>query len=198
MIRINLLGLPKPKKGKRGGISGPAITMEGPSIMVVAAVALLIAAGVSYWMYNSANRTHEELATKMRQADTRLTTLKGVKAKWEEKDKQAKALQKRFDVIDQLRAAQKGPVDLLTTLADTVSNSDAVWLDSMVEDGNNVNLNGVALSNVALANYMTNLKKSGYFKNVELKETSQNDIKNIQAFSFTLTCERIAAAPKKA
>lgn len=195
MIRINLLGLPKPKKGKRGG-GGPALSMEGPSIMVVGAVALLLAAGVSYWMYNSANKQKEQLVKDTQQAKTRLATLNGVKAKWEEKDKQAKALQKRFDVIDQLRAAQKGPVDLLATLGDTITNSDAVWLSVMRDDGNSVTLNGVALSNVALANLMTNLKKSGYFKNIELKETLQDDIKNIQAFTFELVCEK--AQPKKA
>ncbi len=195
MIRINLLGLPKPKKGKRGG-GGAGLTMEGPSIIVVGAVALVIAAGASYWMYNSANKQHDQLTRDIQKAETRLSALKGVKAKWEEKDKQAKALQKRFDVIDQLRAAQKGPVELLSTLGDTITNSDAVWLNSMKDEGNKVTLQGVALSNVALANLMTNLKKSGYFKDVELKETIQDDIKSIQAFSFELVCEK--TAPKKA
>jgi len=194
MIRINLLGIPKPKKGKRGG-GGPALSVEGPSILIIGALALLVSCGVSYYLYNSANKEHEKLAKDMTVADTRIKQLSGVKAKYEEKDKQAKMLQKRFDVIDQLRAAQKGPVELLASLADTVNASDAVWLNTMKDEGNNVTLDGVALSNVALANFMTNLKKSGTFKNVELKETLQTDFKNIQAFNFTLVCER--TSPKK-
>jgi type IV pilus assembly protein PilN len=195
MIRINLLGIAKPKKGKRGG-GGPAMSVEGPSILIIGAIALLISAGVSYYLYNDANKQHTQLATKLSQAEVRIKQLSGVKAKYEEKDKQAKMLQKRFDVIDQLRAAQKGPVELLAMLGDTVNQSDAVWLNTMKDEGNNVTLDGVALSNVALANYMTNLKKSGYFKNVELKETAQSDFKTIQAFNFTLVCEK--ASPKKA
>jgi Tfp pilus assembly protein PilN len=65
----------------------------------------------------------------------------------------------------------------------------------MKDEGSTVTLDGVALSNVALANLMTNLKKGGYFKNVELKETSQEDFKTVQAFNFTLVCEK--ASPKK-
>lgn len=194
MIRINLLGLPKPKKGKRAG-AAPAMSGEGPSILIIATVLLAIAAGGSYFWFNQANQQHEKIQAQLRDADVRIKQLSGVKAKYEEKDKQAKQLQKRFDVIDQLRAAQKGPVELLAALSDTVNNSDAVWLKTMRDEGGNVTLEGTALSNVALANLMTNLKKGGFFKNVELKETQQEDVKSIQAFQFTLVCEK--ASPKK-
>jgi type IV pilus assembly protein PilN len=194
MIRINLLGTPKPKKGKRGG-GGPALSVEGPSILITGAVLFAIAAGGSFYMYNAAVKQHEKIANQLRDADTRIKQLAGIKVKYEEKDKQAKALQKRFDVIDQLRAAQKGPVELLSMLGDTVTGSEAVWLNTMRDEGNNVTLDGVALSNVALANLMTNLKKTGYFKTVELKETTQEDVKTIQAFTFTLVCEK--TGPKK-
>ena len=194
MIRINLLGIAKPKKGKRGG-GVPAMSVEGPSILIVGVVLIAISLAGSYFYYNVANKHHEELTSNLAKAEDRIKQLSGIKTKYEEKDKQAKMLQKRFDVIDQLRAAQKGPVDLLATLGDTVNNSDAVWLNVMKDEGANVTLDGVALSNVALANLMTNLKKTGYFKNVELKETLQGDLKNIQTFNFTLVCEK--ASPKK-
>jgi type IV pilus assembly protein PilN len=194
MIRINLLGISKPKKGKRGG-GGPAMSVEGPSILIVGVVLIAISLAGSYFYYNVANKHHDELTASLTKADDRIHQLSGIKTKYEEKDKQAKMLQKRFDVIDQLRAAQKGPVELLATLGDTVNSSEAVWLNTMKDDGGSVTLDGVALSNVALANLMTNLKKTGYFKNVELKETLQGDFKNIQTFNFTLVCEK--ASPKK-
>ena len=146
-------------------------------------------------MAATSGTTRPKIASQLRDAEVRIKQLSGVKAKYEEKDKQAKMLQKRFDVIDQLRAAQKGPVELLASLSDTVNNSDAVWLKTMRDEGNTVTLDGVALSNVALANLMTNLRKGGYFKNVELKETAQEDFKTVQAFNFTLVCEK--ASPKK-
>ena len=37
---------------------------------------------------------------------------------------------------------------------------------------------------------MRNLEKTGYFKSVEIQETFQDDqLKEVQAFQFTLTCE---------
>jgi Tfp pilus assembly protein PilN len=47
------------------------------------------------------------------------------------------------------------------------------------------------LSETAVANLITNLQKSGYFKTVEMKETYQDaSTKEMQAFVFTITCEK--------
>jgi len=41
------------------------------------------------------------------------------------------------------------------------------------------------------ANLISNLQKTGFFKNIEIKESYQDDaIKDMQAFQFTLTCEK--------
>ena len=43
----------------------------------------------------------------------------------------------------------------------------------------------------AVASLILNLQKTGYFKNIEIKETFQDDTyKEMQAFQFTLTCEK--------
>jgi Tfp pilus assembly protein PilN len=96
------------------------------------------------------------------------------------------------DVIDGLRAAQSGgPVNLMAMLGQTVNNTEAVWLSKMDDSGPSVNLEGMALSADAVANLIANLQKTGYFKNVEIKETFQDEtIKDMQAFQFTLTCEK--------
>ena len=61
----------------------------------------------------------------------------------------------------------------------------------MDDSGPTVNLEGMALSADAVANLIANLQKTGYFKNVEIKETYQDEqVKDMQAFQFTLTCEK--------
>jgi Tfp pilus assembly protein PilN len=61
----------------------------------------------------------------------------------------------------------------------------------MNDDGKAVSVDGMALSTTAVANLIGNLKKSGYFKTIELKETSQDEsVKEYQAFTFTLVCEK--------
>jgi len=95
------------------------------------------------------------------------------------------------DVIDGLRQSQTGPVNLLAMLGETVNNTEAVWLNKMDDQGANVSLEGTALSTDAVANLIANLQKTGYFKTVEIKETYQDEgIKDMQAFQFTLTCEK--------
>ena len=96
-----------------------------------------------------------------------------------------------MDVIDQLRKNQSGPVELLNTLADTVSGTEAVWLSVVKDTGPSVDINGTALSADAVASLIQNLQKTGVFRNIEIKETYQDDTnKEMQAFQFTLTCEK--------
>jgi len=62
----------------------------------------------------------------------------------------------------------------------------------MNDTGAVINLQGTALSSTAVANLMTNLKKSNYFKSIEIKETYQDEqIKDMQAFQFSITCEKL-------
>jgi Tfp pilus assembly protein PilN len=64
-------------------------------------------------------------------------------------------------------------------------------LNAMNDAGANVNVEGVALSTNAVANLMTNLMRTGYFKSVEIKDTYQDEQQTkIQAFNFSLICEK--------
>src|SRR5438270_1990774 len=200
MIRINLLGLPRQKKGKRGSAAaaGTAMAMpsmggdgQGPSIIVVLVIGLLVGAGGFWYTYHSADKASQKLAADIDAANKEGVRLAGVKVKYEQRKKEAEASEKRVKVIDQLRADQGGPVDLLNTIGATVNNTDAVWLLNMTETGQSIGIDGMALSTQAVANLMTNLKRSGYFKSVEIKETTQDPgFKEAQAFTFSLTCEK--------
>jgi Tfp pilus assembly protein PilN len=54
-----------------------------------------------------------------------------------------------------------------------------------------VDIEGMALSTDAVAALIGNLQKTGHFKNIEIKETYQDEsYKDMQAFQFTLTCEK--------
>jgi Tfp pilus assembly protein PilN len=79
----------------------------------------------------------------------------------------------------------------LNTIGNTVNNTDAVWLSGMTETSSSINIEGMALSTQAVANLITNLKRTGYFKNVEIKDAIQDpQAKEIQTFNFTLQCEK--------
>ena len=186
MIRINLLGTPKPK------IRAPRITMSAPSMKVVVLALVVLVVGGLYLMYWRTNKVHDQLQADLRDANKELAALAGVKAIWVQKQKEADVLKRKIGIVDQLRANQSGPVQLLNMVAATVTSTDAVWLHRMSDDGNAITMEGMALSTTAVANLITNLRKTGYFKTVELKETVQDErLKEYQAFAFTLICEKL-------
>jgi type IV pilus assembly protein PilN len=192
MIRINLLGTPKPKnKRSRVAIAAPAMELGevgSPAMKILVAIVLAGGLNAAYW-YQLDNQA-VAIAAKMKVAEQHNRELAGVKAKYLERQKQADNYKHRVDVIDQLRKAQTGPVNLLDTLGQTVNSTEAVWLNSMKTQGANISIQGMALSADAVANLISNLQKTGYFKSIEIKETFQDDsVKDMQAFQFELTCE---------
>ncbi len=192
MIRINLLGAPKPKS-KKGGGSAAVVIEAGPGgsptikILIVLVLVGLVNAG--YW--RQLDREKSNIEQKMKAAEQKNRELADVKARYLERQRQAQAYKRRVDVIDQLRSGQSGPVNLLNMIGDTVNGTEAVWLSTMKDQGKNVDIEGVALSTDAVANLIANLQKTGFFKNIEIKETFQDEqVKDMQAFQFTLTCEK--------
>jgi Tfp pilus assembly protein PilN len=187
MIRINLLGVPKSKKTKRA-----SFTMgEGTNIMVILLVLAGAAAAGNYGYYAYLNNQTTKLQADLDMAKRENATLAGAKAKYQEREKVFQLYDRRVKVIHQLQEAQSGPSDLMNTVASTVSSTDAVWLSTMNDDGKNINLVGTAISANAVANLISNLKKTNYFKTIEIKETYQDEsVKDLQAFSFTIICEK--------
>lgn len=191
MIRINLLGVPKAKKGKRQTVSFAGGGDGTRSVTGVLVVLLLLAVAGNYFYYWSLGKQAVTLKQKMADANRENLRLAEVKAKYLELEKQKDIYERRVNLIHQLQDNRSGPATLLTTISDTVNKTDAVWLNIMKEDGNNIQMEGVALSVDAVASLMHNLKRSGYFKNIEIKDTYQDDIvKDMAAFVFILVCEK--------
>jgi len=195
MIRINLLGAPKPKSGKKSAaVAMPSMegVSSGSPLLPIAAVVILFAlVNAGYWY----RLDHEKKAidAQMRLAEQKNRELADIKARYMERQRQADAYKRRVDVIDNLRNNQTGPVNLLAMIGETVNGTEAVWLNSLQDQGASVAIDGMALSTDAVANLITNLKKTGYFRNIEIKESIQDEqIKDMQAFQFTLTCEKAA------
>jgi len=192
MIRINLLGAPKPKNKKASASSMQSVDMgEVGSPMLKIIVCLLLAGVLNGAYLLQLDREKKSIAIKMEQAEQKNRELADVKARYLERQRQAENYKRRVDVIDQLRKAQTGPVDLLAMVGETINNTEAVWLNNVKDRGASVDIEGMALSPDAVANLISNLQKTGYFRNIEIKEAIQDEqIKDMQAFIFTLTCER--------
>src|SRR5579859_14178 len=110
MIRINLSGAPRPKKGKRASV--PSVGGEGPNPMVVIALLAILGVGGNGYYYMKLSNEAKKITADKAKAMEENHRLAAVKAKFDEAEKQKEVFRKRVDVIDKLRSAQSGPVNL--------------------------------------------------------------------------------------
>jgi len=192
MIRINLLDAPKPK-GKRSIASAlPSIEVGdvgSPRTKILVIVGLAAVLNLGYWYRLDAQK--KSIEKQMAAAEQKNRELADVKARYMARQREAENYKRRVDVIDQLRQNQMGPVNLLAMVGETVNHTEAIWLNNLKDEGGSVDIEGMALSEDAVANLVSNLQKTGFFGSIEMKESMQDEtIKDMQAFQFTLTCAK--------
>jgi Tfp pilus assembly protein PilN len=182
MIRINLLGQARPKAAKT------AVPVEATMQAVMAIFALaaaIVVLGIIYYQQTSEyNRT-----------EARITALKAEKASLQQVkqdvtrfESQKATLQERIDVIETLQKNRSGGQDLLQMVANTVVRVDEVWLTSLTRSGNSIEVEGEAGNISAVANFITQMKRSGYFDNVEIKDAKENDIRpGVETYAFSMS-----------
>ena len=198
MIRINLLGQARPKAAKQ------AVPLEATMQILFAVVAIglaIVILGITYYQ-----QKRQLDATNKRIAALRVekASLEQIKLDVERFEAQRSILQQRINVIETLQRNRSGAEDLLQAVANTVGRVDALWLTSLTRNGDSLQIEGVAGSINAVANLITELKRSGYFDKVEIKSAKENDLQpSVETFGFSMTAaiaaERSApAAPEPA
>ncbi len=184
MIRINLLGQVRPKASRR------AVPLEATLQVLLFVFSLIAALGFLAVDYYQTNRRISELQAKIRNKQSEKARLEDLKRQVENFERQKAVLQQRIAVIEELQRNRTGGQELLDMIATTVTRTDALWLTSLTRKGNALTFEGTAASINAVANFITQLKRSGYFQKVEIKESKQDE-KNpgVQTFIFTLMAE---------
>ena len=195
MIRINLLGRTRPKATRT------SVPLEATLQYVLLAIALVVSGGALYGHYLLLDRENTKVAAHIVKQKGEKARLEQLKAQVDNFEKQKAVLQTRIGVIETLQRNRTGGQELLDAIANTVSRTDTLWLISVERKGDELTINGAAGSINAVANYITQLKRSGYFQTVEIKESHQDDTnKAVEIFTFSLTAQfgltqSAAAAP---
>jgi type IV pilus assembly protein PilN len=123
-----------------------------------------------------------------------------VLAKIEQHKKTKLELERKSAVIDKLKTDSSLTVRVLDEVASKVDN-DRMWLDSLNQQGNSLQLTGVSLDNESVAQFMDNLKLSPFVREVELTDSSQKILSGRDLKSFSLSCSvappgtELASAP---
>jgi Tfp pilus assembly protein PilN len=190
MIRINLLGQVRPKSARRPVDTGAALP-----VVFIGAGLVLGALVLGFFYYTWQKQLNEENA-RIKILTAQKADLEQTKLQVEAFEKQKVVLQQRVATIEQLQRDRTGGQELLDMVANTVSRTENLWLTEMTRKGNTLAIEGSSASINSVANFITALKRSGYFQKVEIKESKQDD-KNlaVQTFLFQISAE-IAPPPE--
>jgi Tfp pilus assembly protein PilN len=188
LIKINLVreGRAVRGAGAAPGAAAAAIATAGPSnlntMLVVAGLAIGLVVGGGWWVVekNKLSGKRDEVASKTREAQRLESIIKEV----EEYQRRKDSLQKRIDLINQLKQNQKGPVKIMDRVSQDLP--DLVWLDKMTMSGGLISITGRGLNPNAIANFVEAIKKDPLFEEPDLSSLSQVTV-SPPVYTFDMT-----------
>jgi type IV pilus assembly protein PilN len=182
MIRINLA----PSEARR---SGPSLSLSLPSFnlgILFAIVYVAALGGLGFHWYGLAaeeSRLTAEVDRLTREAASLKTTLgQGANVK-----NQLAEVKRRVGVLEELTKGQGKSIALLDVFVDTVPRD--LWITSLEQKETQLKLSGTAFSTTAVSDFMSNLKSSGKFKDVDIVVSRQAIDKTPSLVTFEVTCK---------
>ncbi|SHO51974.1 PilN domain-containing protein [Desulfopila aestuarii] len=183
MIRINLLPVRQLKKRAKARNQIVAVTIGFIFFLAaLGAVAYLQTMKVS------------ALQTAIADTNREIEKFKPVLAQIKQIEATQKELERKSAVIDKLKSDSSLTVRVLDEVANIIDN-ERMWLLDLNQQGGSLSLNGVALDNQTVAEFMDDLKLSPFVSNVELTDSSLRKIAGRDLKSFSLSCSVSQPAP---
>jgi type IV pilus assembly protein PilN len=177
MIRINLLPGPKGKQAK------PQYDVRA-QVLLGAGVIVIVLAGC--WWYSASldselEAQQEEKASREKQVAQLKEQVKQV----QDFEQRKKLLEDKNRVIDQLEQSRLGPVKVLDHVSQSLEPLK-VWLTRLGVSSDAVELEGRALTNDDVVEFVNNLRRTEYFTNISLQESKAAVENKINLYQFKL------------
>jgi len=175
MIKINLLPVRATRKKE-----------ATQRHLILFGIGLVLVLLVCVAMYATKKKDVAKLQRQNQDLVDEIDNLKLIIPEVEELEKTKAALEKKKEIIAQLRASKMGPVHMLDEIA--IRIPEKLWLASLAQEGKRVSLTGNAINNEVIATFMSNLEQSPYFSDVFLVtiKVSQRGEK-LKEFEITAT-----------
>ena len=188
MIRINLLPFRAARKKED--------IRRQLSVFALSIVFVLIAAGYfSYYLSGKIKALNKKVQSTQAQVDKYNKINKEIA----DIKKKLDLLNKKIDVIKTLDLTRKAPVELLDDMS-RLTVEKRMWYTELVEKGGTVKVEGIALDNPTIAEFMTRLETSKKYQNVKLvsinKDTSIEGL-NLKTFNISFKKLLPKAQPKQ-
>ncbi len=178
MIKINLLSQLRAKKVKKQAEVQYQLWLFGGFLAV-----LILVLGY-FWFY--LNDRIDNLQGEKVALERNLTILKQKVKEVENFEKDKKIFEEKIKVIQQLKLNQSGPVHLLDEVSRNLPSR--VWLIGLTQRGKNVGIEGKAMTNSELVDFIDNLKRSKFFLDIQILESRQAVEGNVPIYNFKLNC----------
>ena len=173
MIRINLLSAREIRAeiGRRQDL-----TVAAASLGVTLALILIV------FLYQFSRSTL--LSSRLSGMRQEIAALENRAKEVTELQKNIGELKQKVKVIDDLSKKKVGPVRVMESLSG--ATPVRLWLTEFKENAGNLSLNGMAVDNQTVADFLKALSSTAYFKDVELVETSQAEQDKLLLKKFSL------------
>ena len=184
MIKINLVG-----ERKRPAAPGPSQLkgiQEGANVGLWALVGLILAGVlVTLGHLYILNGNLQDMLTQVAEAEEEVKELEPYIREVEEYKAKKAELERKVQVIQQLKTNQRGPVQIM----DRVSRAlpELLWLTRMDVSPTTITISGEAFNTNAVANFIENLDRVPEFQEPILRDTSQRGqiYTFVVAFNYT-------------
>jgi type IV pilus assembly protein PilN len=188
MIKINLIAegrkpvVARQQRPSGGAPKVPFVAGENIALWMLLA-GLLVGLGVLAFYFLTLRGTINDNEQQIREARKQVEELREIIRQVEEFERKEAELNKKIQVIQQLKDNQRGPVDTM----DAISRSlpDLLWLDRMDMRGERVTLSGRAFNWNAIATFIQNLDDSPAFGEPNLRDINQS--RDVFNFGIELT-----------
>jgi type IV pilus assembly protein PilN len=175
MIKINLLPYRTSKKKETA-------TQQFIMMGIILVVALVVMGGVYSVTLSKIHTTQDEIS----RLEDELKNLKKKIGEIDNLKKLQAEVQKKLDILAQLRKEKTGPATRLARLSDIVS--ERMWLTKYAETGTSVSISGLAYNEELIADFMRKIQSSPEFVNVELQVSEQQEMGGVKLKRFDITC----------
>ena len=174
--RINLL---PHRELKRAARKREFVFIAAGTVIFAAATALL-AHTILAGMVESQVATNKFLKVEIAKVDKEIEEIQRLK-------EQTSALLARKQIVETLQANRTEAVHLLDQLVRQLP--DGIYLKSVRQNADKINLTGYSQSNARIATLMRNLDTSPWLSNAELVETKAVQINNLRVNEFSLNIQ---------
>jgi type IV pilus assembly protein PilN len=177
MIRINLLSTPRAKAVQK---------QWDVRLELISAVVLLILTVAGWIFYGEtlesdiADKQHEKQGK-----EKEVALLKDKVKQVQDFERTKKLLEDKNRVIDELEKSRAGPVQVLDHVSHSLEPLN-IWLVRLTVKGTNVELEGKALTNDDVVEFVNNLRRAEYFSNIRLLESKSGTEAKLNLYQFKL------------